>query len=143
MCHRAAQATAVGAETEPVTHLETLDLPALRAERARLAGEAARLVWLRRLVLARRDLEVAQLTGAGAGLWEVDGLAASVRDALGHVPTRGCPELLTDLAQAVRTLTRAAHGAQGDLDAATEELVRRYHDQPDLCLRGSASAVLV
>lgn len=126
-----------------MTHLEALDLPALRAERQRLAGEAARLVWLRRLVLARRDLEVAQLTGAAGGLWEVEGLPASVRDALGNVPPRGCPELLTELAQSVRTLSRAAQGAQRDLDTATQELVRRFRDQPDLCLSGSPTPVLV
>lgn len=125
-----------------MTHLEALDLPALRAERQRLAGEAARLVWLRRLVLARRDLEVAQLTGVACGLGEVEGLPASVRHSLGEMPARGCPELLTDLAQSVRTLSRAAHGAQRDLDTATNELVRRYRDQPDLCLSGSGSPAL-
>lgn len=120
-----------------MTHLEALDLPALRAERERLTGEAARLVWLRRLVLARRDLEVAQLTGAGTGLWEVDGLPSSVRDSLGDIRPCGCPELLSELAQSLRTLSRAAQGAQRDLDTATAELVRRYRDQPDLCLSGS------
>lgn len=125
-----------------VTHLEALDLPALRAERARLSAETARLVWLRRLVLARRDLEVAQLTGAGAGLWEVEGLPAAVRESLGETSPRGCPELLTALAESVRTLTRASQGAQRDLDAATDELVRRYRNQPDLCLSGSTRAAL-
>lgn len=125
-----------------MTHLKTLDLPALRAERQRLSAEAGRLAWLRRLVLARRDLEVAQLTGAGAGLWEVEGLPAAVRESLGAT-SRGCPELLAALAESVRALTRAAQGAQRDLDAATDELVRRYRNQPDLCLSDSTTAALV
>ena len=126
----------------PVTDLQALDLPALRAERQRLAAEAARLLWLRRLVVARRDLEVAQLTGAGAGLWEVEGLPVRVRLALGNASAPANPALLPDLAQSVRTLTRATQGAQRDLEAATEELVRRYRHQPDLCLSGSVSPVL-
>ena len=83
------------------------------------------------------------LTGAGAELWEVEGLPASVRDALADVQPRGCPELLTQLAQSVRTLSHAAHGAQRDLDTATNALVRRYRDQPDLCMSRWSRPVLV
>ena len=123
-----------------VSHFETIDLRCLRAERQRLSQESARLVWLRRLVLARRDLEAARLMGAGAGLWGADGVEPLVRDALGG---GACPDLLRHLSQSVKVLTIAADSAQRDLDAATAELVRRYREAPGLCLAATSAAALV
>lgn len=118
-----------------VKHLGDIEFEALRAERQRLAQECARLVWLRRLVTARRDLEVARLIGAGLG--GCDGVSLAVRQALDDV-ARPCPELFGELAQSVRTLTCAVDGAQRDLDAATGELVHRYRLRPELCLAATA-----
>jgi len=123
-----------------VTHLEAIDLPSLRAERTRLSQEAERLVWLRRLVMARRDLEVARLMGAGAGLWGTDDVDPMVIDALDG---GACPELLRHLSQSAKAITIAADGARRDLDATTGELVRRYHRSPGLCLGANDAAVLV
>ncbi len=120
-----------------MTDLVPMDLQALRVERQRLAQECARLSWLRRLVRARRDLEVARLTGAGAGLWGADDVSPVVRRSLDDVVR--CPELLDQLSQSVRTLTLAVDSAQRDLDDATAELVRRYRLQPGLCLAPAAS----
>jgi len=122
-----------------VKHLGDIEFEALRAERQRLAQECERLVWLRRLVMARRDLEVARLIGAG--LWGCDGVSPAVRQALDDV-ARPCPELFGELAQSVRTLTCAVDSAQRDLDAATGELVRRYQLRPDLCLTAAARPLL-
>ena len=115
-----------------MTDLVCMDLQALRVQRQRLSQECARLSWLRRLVRARRDLEVARLTGAGAGLWGADDVSPTVRRSLDDVVR--CPELLGQLSQSVRTLTLAVDSAQSDLDGATAELVRRYRLQPGLCL---------
>ena len=114
-----------------------MDLQALRDERQRLTQECARLSWLRRLVRARRDLEVARLTGAGRGLWGADDVSPMVRRSLDEVVR--CPELLGQLSQSVRTLTVAVDSAQHDLDRATAELVRRYRRQPGLCLPPAAT----
>ena len=119
-----------------MTDLVCMDLQALRDERQRLSQECARLSWLRRLVRARRDLEVARLTGAGAGLWGADDVSPTVRRSLDDVVR--CPELLGQLSQSVRTLTLAVDSAQSDLDGATAELVRRYRLQPGLCLPAAA-----
>ncbi len=113
-------------------HLGSIELEALRVERQRLSDEVDRLVWLRRLVVARRDLDVARLTGLGDGLWAQDGLSPVVRGLLGGAAA-GTPEL-GELARAVRVLSVALDGARSDLDAATAELVRRYRATPGLCL---------
>jgi hypothetical protein len=126
-----------------VEHLTSIDLDRLREERQRLARECDRLTWLRRLVTARRDLEVARLTGAGAGLWGAEGISPAVRRSLDDEVTARCPELLTQLSQSVRTLSVAVDGAQRDLDAATGELVRRYTASPRLCLSVATHPVLV
>lgn len=123
-----------------MSHLGAIDLPTLRIERERLVQEAERLVWLRRLVMARRDLEVARLMGAGAGLWGTDAVDPVVLDSLGG---GACPELLRHLSHSLKVLTIAADGAQCDLGAATAELMRRYHKTPGLCLRRNGAAVLV
>lgn len=120
-----------------MTDLVCMDLQALRVQRQRLSQECARLSWLRRLVRARRDLEVARLTGAGAGLWGADDVSPTVRRSLDDVVR--CPELLGQLSQSVRTLTLAVDSAQSDLDGATAELVRRYRLQPGLCLAPTPS----
>lgn len=125
-----------------VKPLRSIQIEDLRSERQRLSQECARLVWLRRLVLARRDLEVARLTG-GAGLWGSDGLPSAVRQLLTDDAARTGPELLNQLSQSARTLTIATESAQCDLDAATSELVRRYHQQPGLCLTTAPSPPLV
>ena len=122
-----------------MSHLETVDLPGLRVERARLSQESARLTWLRRLVLARRDLEVARLMGDGSGLWGSDGIEPLVRDSLDG---GACSELLGHLAHSVKVLTLATDGAQRDLDATTDELVRRYRKEPGLCLQANAIVAL-
>lgn len=118
-----------------VRHLEVIELGALRAERQRMARECDRLVWLRRLVVARLDLEVARLTGADEGLWgETDTLSATVRASLGDAGAGATPQLLRELSESVRALTLAVGGARRDRDRATDELVRRYRRQPELCL---------
>nr|WP_284288472.1 hypothetical protein [Angustibacter aerolatus] len=61
----------------------------LRERRHRLSQEVTRLSWLRRLVVARSDLEVARLTGVRAEVHEVP---ASVRAALEAVPDVLGPE---------------------------------------------------
>lgn len=127
-------------------HLSEIELGSLRAERHRLSNERARLLWLRRLLLARRDLEVARLTGATTGLWGTDSVPPIVRAALVDgvtgdlaLPT---PDLLASLAQSLRTLDIAMGGAQRDLDAATLELVRRYRRCPELCLTSTSYPLL-
>lgn len=122
-----------------MSHLETVDLPGLRVERARLSQESARLVWLRRLVLARRDLEVARLMGAGSGLCETQQLEPLVHDSLDG---GACPDLLGHLADSVKVLTFATDAAKRDLDAATDELVRRYRKEPGLCLQANVVVAL-
>lgn len=117
-----------------VNLLPSMELQAVRAERERLSQEAAGLIWLRRLVLARRDLEVARLTGAGPWLSAASGLPPAVRHALDDVLSCRCPDLLVQLSQSVRTLTEAVDGTRRDLDSATDELVDRYRREPRLCL---------
>lgn len=116
-----------------MNHLDTIGLDELRAERRRLSAECARLLWSRRLITARRDLEVARLTGAATGLWEPGDAEQHLLD---HRVCHPGTDLLSQLSQSVRTLTIAAQSAQRDLDSATSELVRRYQQQPQLCLPG-------
>jgi hypothetical protein len=119
--------------------LSELDLATLRAQRRRLSDEHARLTWLRRLVKARGDLEVARLTGVTApASAEAKLLTPTVRAALalddeatGEQPSS---VLLTELARTERSLTRAAVDTQVHLDQATAELLRRYRDDPTTCL---------
>jgi hypothetical protein len=114
-----------------VNTLNELSLEDLRAERHRLSEEVARLSWLRRLVTARRDLEVARLVGMVPAPGE---LPDDVRDALG-LPAQGVPSgTLQHLAACARSLGAAADAAQARLDEATRELVERYTDDPARCL---------
>jgi hypothetical protein len=118
--------------------LSELDLATLRARRRRLSDEHARLTWLRRLVKARGDLEVARLTGVTAPCGEESSLLTpTVRAALALETDRPCPlgsTLLTELADTERSLSRAADDTQLHLDQATAELMRRYRDDPRTCL---------
>lgn len=111
--------------------LDALDLDDLRSERRRLAEEVARLSWLRRLVVARTDLEVARLTGVRAGSGEVPD---AVRDALAlHLPSVGT-DLLGELTASARDLGHRTSDHQHELDNATRELVERYTADPARCL---------
>jgi len=119
--------------------LSELDLPALRAQRRHLTAEHARLTWLRRLVKARGDLEVARLTGVtGPSGAETSLLTPAVRAALamaeeGHrdVPSSA---LLAELVHTERSLRHAVDDTRLHLDEATAELMRRYRDDPSTCL---------
>ncbi len=135
----APQATPAAPDLPPVTSIASLDLLPLRAERQRLLGEVERLTWLRRLVLARRDVEVARLGGFGPGLWSGGVLPDVVRAALEHDPGLGA-ELLSALCASQRALGAASADTQRHLDSATGELVRRYRAEPSLCLTTIGSA---
>jgi hypothetical protein len=119
--------------------LSELDLTALRARRRDLTAEHARLTWLRRLVKARGDLEVARLTGVtGASAGETILLPPAVRAALdlagGGVNDEPSSALLTELADTERSLADAVDDMRVHLDQATTELMRRYRDDPSTCL---------
>jgi hypothetical protein len=118
--------------------LSELDLAALRAQRRHLTAEHARLTWLRRLVKARGDLEVARFAGVTcADGPETPLLTPDVRAALDLVDT-GSPQpsstLLTQLATTERNLRHAVDDTRLHLDQATAELMRRYRDDPRTCL---------
>jgi hypothetical protein len=119
--------------------LSELDLATLRAQRCRLGDEHARLTWLRRLVKARGDLEVARLTGATAPTSdETQLLTPAVRSALAldddHALRLPSSALLVELAHTERSLGLKAETTQMHLDRATAELMRRYRDDPTTCL---------
>lgn len=118
--------------------LSQVDLATLRAQRRRLSDQHARLTWLRRLVKARGDLEVARLTGVTAPSGdEASLLPPTVRAALAlevDRPSTLGSTLLTELADTERSLGRAADDTQQHLDRATAELMRRYRDDPRTCL---------
>lgn len=123
--------------------LSELDLASLRAQRRRLTDEHARLTWLRRLVKARGDLEVARLTGLTTPLDDVNGLLPStVRAALALEDDRRDPPggtLLAELAHTERSLRRAVDDTELHLHETTAELVRRYRDDPSTCLESAVS----
>ncbi|GAB3594417.1 hypothetical protein GCM10027446_18260 [Angustibacter peucedani] len=104
----------------------------LRAERRRLSERVARLSWLRRLVAARSDLEVARLTGVPSS---ADDLEPAVRAALALEGPRG-PELLHALSETSRRLDDESTRTQEHLDALTGELVERLAQDPGSCLAG-------
>jgi hypothetical protein len=107
-----------------------LSLSDLRTERRRLSETVARLAWLRRLVAARSDLEVARLAGVAADVPDLDPI---VHDALCFQAPAG-PELLQALSRTNRSLESVAHRTQADLDALTDELVSRLAADPSSCL---------
>ena len=119
--------------TDPfsVNTLRELGLQDLRAERHRLSEEVARLAWLRRLVAARCDLEVARLVGVVA---RPDELPQDVRDALALRSAPLAPGTLEQVFASVRLLTTAAAATQQRLDEITRELVERYTEDPARCL---------
>lgn len=104
----------------------------LRGQRRRLVVEVQRLSWLRRLVQARADLEVARLTGLDdlAGADELDPL---VHAALALAEVRG-PELLQSLADTVRGLDAAGREARAELEQVTERLLDQLAEDPARCL---------
>ena len=111
--------------------LNEVGLDELRAERHRLSEEAARLAWLRRLVVARCDLEVARLVGVVPRPGE---LPDDVRQALTGHPEALCADALLRLAASARVLAATADATQERLDDATRELVARYTEEPTRCL---------
>ena len=119
--------------TDPfsVNTLRELGLQDLRAERHRLSEEVARLAWLRRLVAARCDLEVARLVGVVA---RPDELPQDVRDALALRSAPLAPGTLEQVFVSVRLLAAAAAATQQRLDEITRELVERYTEDPARCL---------
>jgi hypothetical protein len=112
-----------------VDTLPQLGLDDLRTERHRLSEEVARLAWLRRLLAARCDLEVARLVGGVALPGE---LPDDVRDALASAGLP--PGTLRAAVGCVRALEASVAATQQRLDEATRELVARYTADPALCL---------
>lgn len=141
--------------------LAHLDLRELRAYRAELAQEESRVSYWRRLVQARIDVLAA--AGAPAGLHDLgklravltDQRVASQRTAVLEVhpgddrpplpqldalwesepaddDARG--DLLLRLAAAERELSTYRTALHRRLDAATAELIARYHENPSSCL---------
>lgn len=117
--------------------LNELGLDDLRAERHRLSEEVARLAWLRRLVAARCDLEVARLVGMAPRPGEVPD---DVREALALRSASLSPGTLQLLAASVRALGSSADEAQRLLDETTSELVGRYTEDPARCLQAGPRA---
>lgn len=146
---------------ERLEALAHLDLRELRAYRAELGQEESRVSYWRRLVQARIDVLAA--AGGPAGLHDLgklrgvltDQRAASQRTAVLEVlpgddraplpqldalwetePTdedsRG--ELLLRLAAAEHELSTYRTALHRRLDAATAELIARYHQNPSSCL---------
>jgi hypothetical protein len=119
-----------------VNTVNKVALDDLRSERHRLSEDVARLAWLRRLVVARCDLEVARLVGVVAAPGE---LPEDVRAALaGHTATLA-PETLLQLAACARALAASVAVGQQRLDDATRELVERYTEDPRRCLTGAGA----
>lgn len=110
----------------------TTDLPLrdLRAQRQRLSEQVAHLSWLRRLVSARSDLEVARLTSMPSTDDELEPL---VRAALA-LEGPSDPELLHALSSTSRELDERSARLRCQLDALTEELVARLVRDPSSCL---------
>ncbi|GAA4350345.1 hypothetical protein [Angustibacter luteus] len=114
--------------TDPSLH----SLDDLRSERRLLVEHVANLSWLRRLVVARSDLEVARMTGLAEG---VDRLEPVVREAL-ELGTVAGPELLQALSRTSRTLHDESDVARSRLDAVTDALVAQLAVDPTRCLAG-------
>ena len=77
--------------------------------------------------------------GAESDGWDTPEVGPLIRDALDGGT---CPDLLGHLANSVKVLTLATNGAQRDLDATTNELVRRYREEPGLCLQANETVAL-
>jgi hypothetical protein len=115
-----------------VNTLRELGLDDLRSERHRLSEDVARLAWLRRLVTARCDLEVARLVGMAP---RPDEVPDDVRDALALRSAELTPGTLQEVFACARRLAAAAAVTQQRLDEATRELLERYTEDPARCLR--------
>jgi hypothetical protein len=119
-----------------VETINDLSMTELRAQRHRVNERVARLAWLRRVVAARSDLEVARLADLRP---EPGDLGIGVNEALVlqslALSTPGGPELLRALQLASRSLGNAVDDAHVELDALTHELVDRYAADPAHCLR--------
>ena len=113
--------------------LRTVGLEDLRAARRAAGEECARLSWWRRLVAARSDLLVADLTGdPGLTGLPVDDVLADL--VVSPAETQPAAERLHRLAEVDRVLAVAEDEALGRLDDATQALVRRYTAEPTDCL---------
>jgi hypothetical protein len=112
--------------------LRELGLDDLRSERHRLSEEVARLAWLRRLVTARCDLEVARLIGVAPRPEEVPD---DVRDALALRSAPLDQGTLEEVFACARRLAATAAATQQRLDETTHELLERYTEDPARCLR--------
>jgi hypothetical protein len=104
----------------------------LRAERRDLVERLANLAWLRRLVIARADLEVARLTGLAPAVHTLDPL---IQDALSLGSGEG-PELLHALSCTSRQLSDESEHAQQRLDDVTGALLSQLVADPTRCLAG-------
>ena len=111
--------------------LRELGLDDLRSERHRLSEDVARLAWLRRLVTARCDLEVARLVGMAP---RPDEVPDDVRDALALRSAELTPGTLQEVFACVRRIGAAAATTQQRLDETTRELLVRYTADPARCL---------
>jgi hypothetical protein len=114
-----------------VNTLRQLALDDLRSERHRLSEEVARLAWLRRLVTARCDLEVARLVGVVPRPEEAPD---DVRDALALRTVPLTADTLQEVFTCARRLSAAAATTQQRLDETTRELLERYTEDPARCL---------
>jgi hypothetical protein len=135
--------------------LARFDLAQLRDYRQELIAEESRISYWRRLVQARLDLVVEQDDRSLHRLRDVlcDHLASSQRLARHLVePTTGPlplpdlavlwergtagvdPDLLLRLARAEHQLSAYRRSLHERLDAATGELITRYHENPSLAL---------
>jgi hypothetical protein len=104
----------------------------LRAERRRLTAEVQRLSWLRRLVQARSDLEVARLTGL-EHLMGDSHLHREVQESLALAPVSG-PDLLVALSSTVNELETARRAVRAELDDVTDQLLEVLTADPTACL---------
>jgi hypothetical protein len=104
----------------------------LRARRRRLTAEIERLSWLRRLVQARSDLEVARLTGLD-DLTGPTHLHPDVQEALALAPVSGT-DLLAALSATAHELTAARREVQTELADVTDRLLDVLTADPTACL---------
>jgi len=158
---KAARAAARSVLPQPAAELEHLSLAGLRTYRAALSVEQDRVSYWRRILQGRLDL-LATPTGRPADLGALRpalsteqvqrGRSALVRVVPHHdIPPlpdlaalwERCPPpgaerarrlLATDLGRAESALSRYRASLHQQLTAATNELIARYHADPDSCL---------
>jgi hypothetical protein len=149
---RAAQRTV----SRPAPELAHLDLRQLRDYRQELVEEESRISYWRRLVQARIDLVLDHDDRSLERLRTIlcEHAASSQRLARQHLqPAEGPPplpdlavlweggsgpresgDLVTRMAQAEHQLSAYRRALHERLDAATNELIARYHENPSLAL---------